>query len=272
MLPLARPLLGAAQLGAHQSSSTFGDRARLDGARGLRQERLGRRLRRPLVVGPGWAKKASPSRGEGDPRRRAEHGESTWMHRRASSRSPRRSRARVARAGGGEWHIRATLAALARRARGRGERPAAAAGPDPGASAGSRSARATTCSAACALRVRRGRRAVVRRRGPARRWRTALRRVAHDQQRDVVLAAARRARARAARGRRPRPAGAARRSARARSRSSPTSIGARAVLDPGETAVSAPGSDSRRGARGLQQLRIVPKRSVPHRYLRAPGR
>ena len=79
-------------------------------------------------------------------------------------------------------------------------------------------------------RVRRARPArppaVVPRR--VRRWPAledgASARVAHDEQRDVVLAALARGPARAARGRRPRPAGGRRRSSASRSRSSPTSI------------------------------------------------
>ena len=129
-----------------------------------------------------------------------------------SSRWHRRSRARSTRAGGGEWAVRASNRALARRARGRGERPAAPARPDP-ARAPARGAlppsparadrtwwsgAAAGCGSAASPR--------------SRRWRTALR--PHDEQGDVVLAALLAVRARAARGRPPRPAGGRRRRAR----------------------------------------------------------
>ena len=128
--------------------------------------------------------------------------------------------------------IRAQLAALARRDRGRGHATRCSCPSRSRTSAGSRCARATTCSAAL-QRARPARpAAVVRGRvGLGGASRTALRRVVHDQQRDVVLAALARGPARAARGRRPRPAASRTSISASRSRSSPSSIARVALLD-----------------------------------------
>ena len=178
--PLARPVLGAAPaLGAPSPAASA--TAICTAPQRLRREELGRRLRRPLVVGPGRGRRV---RGRADPRRRADRG------RRLDARRPGplapaarphgrpRGRRRVAHPG--------AVAALAGGDRGRGDRPAAAARP---AAAErrlevrsrhhllGRIARPRRTAAAAVAATTRAR--------PA--SRTALR--PHDQQRDVVLAA-----------------------------------------------------------------------------------
>ena len=120
----------------------------------LRREELGRRVRRPLVVGPGASGVAFAG---GRVHGVAPTAVAVWTPDELVTLAPPLART-VARAGGGEWHDPRALAALARGARGRGDATRCCCPSRSRASAGSRSAPATTCSAASRVRVRRGRR------------------------------------------------------------------------------------------------------------------
>ena len=176
---------------ARASPARFGDALAGRRAR-LRREELGRRVRRPLVVGPGPEGVAFAG---GRIHGVAPTAVVAWTPDGLVTLAPPFART-VARAGGGEWHIRATSPrwrveiegeATRRRC---GSRPAPDGAParaplqPPPARARSRVARATAAGACGCARVGAG--------GPRGRRRQ---RVVHDQQRDVVLAARRRARA-----------------------------------------------------------------------------
>ena len=186
--PVARPVLGAAP--ARRARDGPLRRALARRRERLRGEELGRRVRRPLVVGPGGVRRgAGVAFAGGRIHGVAPTAVAVWTPDEAGHARARRSRARVARAGGGEWHVRARSPRWRVELERRGRATRSCCPSRSRASAGSRSAPATTCSGRAELRVRRGRRLWFSGESHARRSRTALRRVVHDQQRDVVLAA-----------------------------------------------------------------------------------
>ena len=225
----------------------------------LRREELGRRVRRPLVVGPGRGRRV---RGRADPRRRADRG------RRLDARRPRHARA-AARPHGRPRrrrrmaHPRA-VAALAGGDRGRGAQTRCCCPSRSRTSAGSRSAPATTCSGRIAARVHRGRTLWLDREGPA-----ALEDGATPVMTSSAMSSspprsrpsARSTWSHTASGRQPR-----RRSARSRSSSRPASIARVAVLD------QPVGVEHDRGARGhLDGVALVLRRRRRPAAARAGG-
>ena len=131
--PLARPVLGP--VAARRARAGPLRRPRPGRRDRVRGEELGRRVRRPLVVGPGGVRRGRRRRVRRRPRARgrADGDRGVDAARADHPRTPARAHAhsrrrrRVARPG--------ALAALARGVERRGARPAPAAGPDPGRAA-----------------------------------------------------------------------------------------------------------------------------------------